>query len=100
MVLHRWLVLVVASAGFIAAGDLVGAEEASGLGQPSNQIGLVHDHEPVKYAGHVLYFVEGYTTEEVAQALDLSRKTVGRALAAFAERANKRSERFTVKGTA
>jgi RNA polymerase sigma factor (sigma-70 family) len=48
----------------------------------------------------VLYFVEGYTTEEVAQALDLSRKTVGRALAAFAERANKRSERFTVKGTA
>ncbi|MCU0696631.1 MAG: sigma-70 family RNA polymerase sigma factor [Myxococcaceae bacterium] len=46
----------------------------------------------------VLYFVEGYTTEEVAQALDLSRKTVGRALAAFAERANKRAERFTVKG--
>lgn len=48
----------------------------------------------------VLYFVEGYTTEEVAQSLDLSRKTVGRALAAFAERANKRAERFTVKGTA
>ena len=53
MVLHRWLVLVVASAGFLAAGDRVGAEEASGLGQPSNQIGLVHDHKPVKYAGHV-----------------------------------------------
>jgi hypothetical protein len=35
----------------------------------------------------------------VAQSLDLSRKTVGRALAAFAERANKRAERFTVKGT-
>jgi hypothetical protein len=59
MVLHRWLVLVVASAGFIVAADRVGAEEASGLGQPSNQIGLVRDHEPVKYAGHVLYFVEG-----------------------------------------
>ena len=59
MVLHRWLVVVVASAGLIAAGDRVGAEEASGLGQPSNQIGLVHDHKPVKYAGHVLYFVEG-----------------------------------------
>lgn len=48
----------------------------------------------------VLYFVEGYTTQEIADTLDLSRKTVGRALAAFAERANKRSERFTPKGTA
>ncbi len=48
----------------------------------------------------VLYFVEGYTTQEIAETLDLSRKTVGRALAAFAARANKRSERLTVKGTA
>ena len=59
MVLHRWFVLVVASAGFIAAGDQAGADEALGSGQPSNQIGLVHDHEPVKYEGYVLYFVEG-----------------------------------------
>jgi RNA polymerase sigma factor (sigma-70 family) len=48
----------------------------------------------------VLSVVEGYTTQEIADTLDLSRKTVGRALAAFAERANKRAERFTVKGTA
>lgn len=48
----------------------------------------------------VLYFSEGYTTQEIADTLDLSRKTVGRALAAFAERANKRAERFSVKGDA
>ena len=59
MVLNRWLLLVVASVGFIAAADWVGAEEALGSGQPANQIGLVHDHDPVKYAGYVLYFVEG-----------------------------------------
>ena len=44
---------VAASAGWVAA------EEAPISGQPSNQIGLVHDHDPVKYAGYVLYFVEG-----------------------------------------
>ena len=59
MVLNRWLLLVVASVGFIAAADWVGAEEALGSGQRANQIGLVHDHDPVKYAGYVLYFVEG-----------------------------------------
>lgn len=48
----------------------------------------------------VLYFVEGYTTEEIAQSLGISRKTVGRALAAFGERAKKRAERFGVKGAA
>lgn len=48
----------------------------------------------------VLYFVEGNTTQEIAETLDISRKTVGRALAAFAERANKRAERFSVKGDA
>lgn len=48
----------------------------------------------------VLYFVEGMTTSEIADTLDVSRKTVGRALAAFAERANKRAERFTPKGAA
>ncbi|MBE2249049.1 MAG: sigma-70 family RNA polymerase sigma factor [Myxococcus sp.] len=47
----------------------------------------------------VLYFVEGYTTQEIADTLDLSRKTVGRALAAFGARARKRAERLTVKGT-
>ena len=48
----------------------------------------------------VLYFVEGCTTEEIAQTLDVSRKTVGRALEAFSARAKKRAERFGVKGAA
>ena len=51
--------ILIASSGFTAVAGRVAAEEAKALGQPSNQIGLVHDHDPVKYAGHVLYFVEG-----------------------------------------
>ena len=46
----------------------------------------------------LLYFVEGYTTEEIAQSLNISRKTVGRALAAFSERAQKRAARLGVEG--
>jgi RNA polymerase sigma factor (sigma-70 family) len=41
-----------------------------------------------------LYYVEGCTTEEVAEVLDVSRKTVGRLLAQFATRAKKRAERL------
>ncbi len=41
-----------------------------------------------------LYFVEGHTTEEIAQALDVSRKTVGKLLAQFSERARKRAARL------
>ena len=41
-----------------------------------------------------LYFVEGCTTEEIAQVLELSRKTVGKLLAQFTERARKRGERL------
>ena len=44
-----------------------------------------------------LYFVEGYTTEEIGQTLDLSRKTVGKLLARFADRARKRAARLEVK---
>lgn len=47
----------------------------------------------------VLYFVDGYTAEEVAQTLDISRKTVGRALKAFCERAQKRAQRFGAGAT-
>lgn len=46
----------------------------------------------------VLYFVEAYTTEEIAQSLGISRKTVGRALAAFSTRAQKRAARLGVEG--
>ncbi|MBL8919738.1 MAG: sigma-70 family RNA polymerase sigma factor [Myxococcaceae bacterium] len=45
----------------------------------------------------LLYFAEGYTTQEIADTLDVSRKTVSRALAAFAARATKRAERLTPK---
>ena len=48
----------------------------------------------------LLYYVEGNTAEEVAQSLDLSRKTVGRLLKGFAERARKRATRFSMEGAA
>ena len=41
-----------------------------------------------------MYFVERYTTEEIGQALGLSRKTIGKYLAAFTERARQRAERL------
>ena len=41
-----------------------------------------------------LYFVEGCTTEEIAQMLGLSRKTVGKLLAQFTTRAKKRAARL------
>lgn len=45
----------------------------------------------------LLYFVEGYTTEEIGQTLEVSRKTVGTMLAGFSERAQKRYARLTPK---
>ncbi|MBK7862863.1 MAG: sigma-70 family RNA polymerase sigma factor [Archangiaceae bacterium] len=62
---------------------------------------LTHGEDEQTLTCAVLYFVEGYTTQEIADSLDISRKTVGRALAAFAERAQKRADRFGVeKGVA
>jgi RNA polymerase sigma-70 factor (ECF subfamily) len=55
---------------------------------------LTKGEKPEVLTAALLYYVEGYTTDEVGQALDLSRKTVGRLLARFAERARKRSERL------
>jgi RNA polymerase sigma-70 factor (ECF subfamily) len=55
---------------------------------------LTQGEEPEVLTVAVLYFVEGYTAEEVAQVLDMSRKTVSRMLARFAERAQKRSARL------
>jgi len=61
MLRHHWFVLVavIASTGFTTSGGWVAAQEPASSGQPSSRVGLVHDHEPVKYAGYVLYFVEG-----------------------------------------
>jgi hypothetical protein len=53
------LAAVVAWGVFVAPTQWAAADEAPAMGQPSNQIGLVHDHDPVAYAGYVLYFVEG-----------------------------------------
>jgi RNA polymerase sigma factor (sigma-70 family) len=50
------------------------------------------DHQTMTAA--CLYHVEGCTTEEIAEMLDLSRKTVGRLLAQFSERARKRAARL------
>ncbi len=59
---------------------------------------LTHGEDEQTLTCAVLYFVEGYTTSEIAESLALSRKTVGRALAAFGERARKRADRFGVEG--
>ena len=61
MLTYRWIMLVavVVSIGFAVLADPVDAQEPAGSGQPANKIGLVKDHEPVKYEGYVLYFIEG-----------------------------------------
>ena len=62
MLFYRWLAVlfaVIASIAFTADAGRVAAQEPAGSGQPSNRIGLVKDHEPVKYEGYVLYFVDG-----------------------------------------
>ena len=55
---------------------------------------LTRGEKPQALTAALLYFVEGYTTEEVGQTLDLSRKTVGKLLAGFARRARDRSKRM------
>ena len=55
---------------------------------------LTEGERPEVLTAALLYFVEGYTTEEVGQSLDLSRKTVGKMLAAFATRAQERGARL------
>jgi RNA polymerase sigma-70 factor (ECF subfamily) len=55
---------------------------------------LTQGEEPQVLTAAFLYHVEGYSTEEVAQTLDLSRKTVSKLLVRFTERARKRSARF------
>ncbi|HCF56585.1 MAG TPA: hypothetical protein DFS52_01140 [Myxococcales bacterium] len=55
---------------------------------------LTQGEKPQVLTAALLYFVEGYTTEEIGQTLDLSRKTVGKLLARFAQRARDRSKRL------
>jgi RNA polymerase sigma-70 factor (ECF subfamily) len=60
---------------------------------------LTQGEEPRTLTAALLYFVEGYNMEEVGEVLGLTRKTVGRLLADFAERARKRSARFELGRT-
>jgi RNA polymerase sigma factor (sigma-70 family) len=59
---------------------------------------LTRGERPEVLTAALLYFVEGNTTEEIAQVLDLSRKTVGRLLAQFVDRAQKRRTRLDPGG--
>lgn len=55
---------------------------------------LTEGESPQSLTAAVLYFVEGYTMEEISQVLDLSRKTASRLLAEFAGRARTREARL------
>ncbi len=55
---------------------------------------LTRGEKPEVLTAAVLYYVEGHSTEEVAQVMRLSRKTIGRMLEQFVERAQKRQRRF------
>jgi RNA polymerase sigma factor (sigma-70 family) len=55
---------------------------------------LTEGEPPQVLTAAVLYFVEGYTQEEVGQVLDLDRRQVSHVLHGFAERARKRSSRL------
>lgn len=59
---------------------------------------LTEGEKPETLTAAILYFVEGYTLQEVGEALGLGRKEVSELLHAFAERARKRSSRFTPPG--
>ena len=56
---------------------------------------LTRDESPEVLTAAFMYFVERYTTEEIGESLGLSRKTIGKYLAGFAERARKRSARLS-----
>jgi RNA polymerase sigma factor (sigma-70 family) len=59
---------------------------------------LTEGEKPQTLTAAVLYFVEGHTLEEVAKALDLSRKNISELLHRFAERARRRGARLKDKG--
>jgi RNA polymerase sigma-70 factor (ECF subfamily) len=59
---------------------------------------LTEDEKPQTLTAAVLYFVEGYTMEEVGQALDFDRKAVSELLHDFARRVRARSTRLKNPG--
>ena len=87
MPLHRCFIstVVVALVGFVTAVDHVAAADAAGAGQPSNRIGLVKDHDPVKYAGEVLYYVEDKLVgrDKLTQTWSIIERKEGKAEHAF-----------------
>jgi len=60
---------------------------------------LTHGETPQVLTAAFMYFVERYTTEEIGESLGLSRKTIGKYLAGFAERARRRSEKLEAKSS-
>lgn len=54
---------------------------------------LTEGEKPRDLTAAVLYYVEGYTMEEVGRVLDLDRKSVSGLLHAFAERVRRRDTR-------
>lgn len=61
---------------------------------------LTDGEQPLAITVASLYFVEGYTMQEIGRTLGLDRKTVSGLLHGFAERARGRSVRFTPGGSA
>jgi RNA polymerase sigma-70 factor (ECF subfamily) len=59
---------------------------------------LLEGEKPETITAAILYFVEGYSLEEVGKVLSLDRKKVSELLQKFAERARKRSARFKPGG--
>jgi RNA polymerase sigma-70 factor (ECF subfamily) len=55
---------------------------------------LTQGEKPHVLTAAFLYIVEGYTTDEVAQEMSLSPKTIGRMLNQFVKRARTRQRRF------
>jgi RNA polymerase sigma-70 factor (ECF subfamily) len=60
---------------------------------------LTAGEKPEALTVAILYFVEGYTMEEIGEVLDLDRKEVSRLLRELAERARKRSAQLKPGGT-
>lgn len=59
---------------------------------------LTEGEKPQALTAAILYFVEGYTLQEIGEVLDLDRKEVSRLLRELAERARKRSARLETGG--